>query len=233
MEARRPPRGRGRLNPGIGPGPCRDGARLRSWRELPTVRCCLGWARRRPGRTRTRLTPKHVFRYAGFERVGYGWAPRTLKVKVYVASSWRNAYQPAVVATLRDHGHEAYDFRNPKPSDRGFNWSQVDPEWQSWSLVDYVQALRHGRVEEAFHHDRDALEWCDCCVLVLPAGASAHLEAGWCAGRGKPVLVCAPELRVPELMYKLFDTEGPAIFGDVDGLLTGLGRVASRGTRIR
>ena len=34
--------------------------------------------------------------------------------KIYVASSWRNPYQPEVVAALKKAGHEVYDFRNPK-----------------------------------------------------------------------------------------------------------------------
>jgi hypothetical protein len=38
---------------------------------------------------------------------------------------------------------------------------------------------------------------------------SAHLEAEWCAGRGKPVAVYAPDFREAELMYRLFD-EGEA-----------------------
>jgi hypothetical protein len=34
-------------------------------------------------------------------------------VKIYVASSWRNAEQPEIVGLLRDLGHEVYDFKNP------------------------------------------------------------------------------------------------------------------------
>ena len=40
--------------------------------------------------------------------------------KIYVASSWRNKYQPEVVAALRKAGHEVYDFRNPKDNPGGF-----------------------------------------------------------------------------------------------------------------
>lgn len=36
--------------------------------------------------------------------------------RIYVASSWRNKYQPEVVAALRKAGHKVYDFRNPKDS---------------------------------------------------------------------------------------------------------------------
>lgn len=155
-------------------------------------------------------------------------------MKIYVASSWRNVHQPSVVGALREGDHDVYDFRNPGPGHRGFNWSQIDPQWREWSLVDYVNALDSQPAEDGFRNDRSALEWCECCVLVLPAGASAHLEAGWCSGRGKPVLVFAPDPVEPELMYKLFDNDRPAIFATIGELLTALPRVASRdGTGVR
>ena len=50
--------------------------------------------------------------------------------KIYVASSWRNPYQPEVVAALRKAGHEVYDFRNPKDNPGGFHWADVDENWQ-------------------------------------------------------------------------------------------------------
>ena len=35
-------------------------------------------------------------------------------MKLYIASSWRNEYYPDVVKTLREAGHEVYDFRKYK-----------------------------------------------------------------------------------------------------------------------
>lgn len=32
-------------------------------------------------------------------------------MRVYVATSWRNEFQPGVVAALREDGHEVYDFK--------------------------------------------------------------------------------------------------------------------------
>lgn len=48
----------------------------------------------------------------------------TLPSYVYVASSWRNPTQPAVVSTLRAAGIDCYDFRNPEGG-TGFSWSEV------------------------------------------------------------------------------------------------------------
>jgi hypothetical protein len=142
-------------------------------------------------------------------------------VKIYVASSWRNPHQPAVVAALRDASHQVYDFRNPAPDASGFEWSAVDPNWRSWSLDDFRRGLRSDAARKGFAHDMRGLEWCDACVLVLPSGRSAHLEAGWCSGRGKRVFVYAPEFDGPDLMYLLFDTNGDSlpIYGHLEELL--------------
>jgi len=49
-------------------------------------------------------------------------------MRVYVASSWRNEKQPAVVKALREAGHEVYDFRSPTPGNTGFSWRKVCAE---------------------------------------------------------------------------------------------------------
>lgn len=124
--------------------------------------------------------------------------------KIYVASSWRNAYFPEVVRKLREYGHEVYDFRNPPHGKGGFRWSSVDENWENWSAGEYIKGLSHPLAEEGFASDLEAMEWADVCVLVLPCGRSAHAEAGWMQGSGRPVMVYIPEKQEPELMYKLF-----------------------------
>lgn len=135
--------------------------------------------------------------------------------RVYVASSWRNPYQPEVVACLRAAGHEVYDFRDPEENPGGFHWADVDPDWQEWTVRDYIDHLDHPVAEKGFGADLRAMEWADACVLVLPCGRSAHTEAGWFAGRGLKTIVYIPEKQEPELMYKLFD----AVVDTVDGIL--------------
>jgi hypothetical protein len=44
---------------------------------------------------------------------------------IYVASSWRNAMQPAVIETLRAADLDCYDFRNPNEGSDGFSWPEV------------------------------------------------------------------------------------------------------------
>lgn len=139
--------------------------------------------------------------------------------RIYLASSWRNQDQPAVVAFLRNAGHEVYDFRHPTPGNDGFSWRQIGEGWQSWSLEEYRDALDHPVAQAGYTLDRAALDWCDTCVCLLPCGRSAHLEAGYAIGRGKPTFfVLSPDRFEPELMYLL----GDDVLLDLDELSSAL-----------
>ena len=123
-------------------------------------------------------------------------------MKIYVASSWRNILQPAIVVMLRHSGHEVYDFRNPVPGNNGFSWSEIDSDWQNWTPQQYREALEHPVAKRGFDYDMKALRNCDACVLVLPSGRSASFEFGWSIGAGKRGAVVMFEACEPELMYR-------------------------------
>jgi hypothetical protein len=125
--------------------------------------------------------------------------------KIYVASSWRNPYQPGVVGLLRDAGHDVYDFRNPRPGEQGFAWSEIDPDWQEWDARRFRWALDNPIAQAGFKSDFEALEWCDTCILALPCGRSAHLELGWAVGAGKRTAILLDDKNEPELMYRMVD----------------------------
>jgi len=124
-------------------------------------------------------------------------------MKIYVASSWRNGRQPYVVDLLREWDHEVYDFRNPKPGDSGFHWSEIDPKWKLWSPQDFRDGLAHPLAQEGFSKDLEAMKWANAFVLVLPCGKSAHLELGWAIGARKPSIILIENASEPELMYKM------------------------------
>ena len=63
--------------------------------------------------------------------------------KIYVASSWKNPYQPDVVKKLREQGHQVFYFRNPPDGRGGFFWRDVDPDWEQWTTRDYIAHLDH------------------------------------------------------------------------------------------
>lgn len=125
-----------------------------------------------------------------------------MKRRIYVASSWRNAHQQAIVRVLREAGHEVYDFRNP-PAGTGFQWSAVDPEWEGWTPARYRELLEHPVSVAGFNSDYNAMKWADTCVLVLPCGRSAHIEAGYFNGASKELFILQLEAMEPELMYRM------------------------------
>lgn len=125
-----------------------------------------------------------------------------LKSTIYVASSWRNDYQQFVVQTLRKAGHEVYDFKHPRPGNNGFSWGDIAEKWQGWNPSEFRQALCDPIAEAGFASDWDAMVAADTCVLVLPCGRSAHIEAGYFVGAGKRLIILLAQGE-PELMYKM------------------------------
>ena len=123
-------------------------------------------------------------------------------MKIYVASSWRNTMQPAIVRVLRSLGHEVYDFRHPAPGNEGFNWREIDPNWQQWTPEQYREALKPPVAERGYKYDIEALRACDAVVFVLPCGRSASWEFGYAMGQGKRGYVVALEPTEPELMFR-------------------------------
>lgn len=107
---------------------------------------------------------------------------------------------------IRVLGHDVYDFKKPN-NGNGFQWTNIDPNWQDWTMEQYKQALKDDYAQFGFNRDFDAMKSADICVLCLPCGRSAHLEAGWMKGAGKKVIAFIPpdERIEPELMYGMLD----------------------------
>lgn len=123
-------------------------------------------------------------------------------MRIYVASSWRNEYQPDIVRLLRVAGHDVYDFREPRTGESGFHWSEIDSAWQRWNAEEFRTALDHPLAKRGFDLDFGAMKWAQAGVLVLPCGRSAHLEAGYFVGAGKPLFILLRDGE-PELMYAM------------------------------
>lgn len=145
---------------------------------------------------------------------------------IYLATSWSNPafeYVHRVLSQMRDV--EVYNFRDPASY---FQWDQVAPNWEKWTVYDFNRLRDHPRMIEGFERDDYALERCDVLVLLLPCGNDAHLEAGKVLGQGKPVIFVALESKgfKPGLMYKLSDI---ALMDNVPDLVE-MVRVVQRGT---
>ena len=129
---------------------------------------------------------------------------RVLAPQVYIATSWRNTYYDRVLKEVNVE-NRVYDWR---ASDSAFYWSDIDPDWKNWTTKQYVDALTHPIAEKGFERDLKGMRWASACILLLPCGRSAHLEAGWMAREYSTetvVYIPGNERIEPELMYLLGD----------------------------
>lgn len=140
---------------------------------------------------------------------------------VYIASSWKNTFQPAVISVIENAGIDCYDFKHPEPLNDGFHWSNVLGKDYKPSIPyrTYITALGNSAAEEGFQRDFQAMQKASHFILVLPCGKSAHLELGWAVGAGKKTCILTEELVEPELMYNMVDV----IFKDILDVLWWLG----------
>jgi|ERR1041385_5659203 nucleoside 2-deoxyribosyltransferase len=125
-------------------------------------------------------------------------------MKVYVASSWRNPLQAAIVCALRSIGHEVYDFKNPAPGDNGFSWKEVMPNYALGGKVspqEFREGLKHPIAQAGYSKDITALRWCDAVVYVMPCGRSASWEFGYAMGQNKAGYVVMFGDDEPDLMF--------------------------------
>ena len=97
------------------------------------------------------------------------------------------------------HKHKVYDFR-----DEGFHWSDVDSNWELWTMEEYREYLDHHIARNGFKKDFDAMKWADIFIGVQPFGRSTSIEMGWAAGQGKKTILLLSDGE-PELMAKIFN----------------------------
>lgn len=136
--------------------------------------------------------------------------------RIYLAGSWKNADN---ILALRDllkaEGHEVDCFASTDTGRTSFNWSELitalgcqeraEAEIKLAGM-DAIDLLSFDRVIEAFQEDKKFLDWCDTCILILPSGKSAHLEAGYAKGQGKTLIIFGEFLKGErDVMYGFAD----------------------------
>ena len=122
------------------------------------------------------------------------------KMKIYVASSWKNPRHKVIVNALRERGAWVYDYRE---NNAWFQWEDLDPNYSQWRPVEYLGALNTVDVSNAFWRDMSALAAADAVVGLDPLGVSSALELGWAVGHGKPAVLLVEDTVKPELMSKM------------------------------
>lgn len=121
-------------------------------------------------------------------------------MNLYLIGSLRNPHVPNVASYLRSRGHEVFD-----------DWYAAGPNaddaWRDYEKNrgrSFLEGLRGLAARHVYDFDREHLYKADAAVLLAPAGKSAHLELGWCLGRGKPgYVVLQPGVERWDVMYQL------------------------------
>lgn len=107
-------------------------------------------------------------------------------MKIYVASSWKNEKEVLWLADkLRLWGHEVDCFADKSSGRFVFHYSELGDTGK----IDAIGFLADERSQTAFAEDKKWLDWCECVVMLLPCGKSAHLEAGYAKGQGKKLII--------------------------------------------
>ena len=120
----------------------------------------------------------------------------------------------ALIAAIRRKGKTCYDF-TAKPADPSNPDACAAVQMDSLeSHPDFLNDPVHRAHYEA---DLAGLKNAEAVVLLLPAGTSAHIEAGIAFGLGKRlILIGKPEK--PETLYLIFDE----YFDSVDDFLAAI-----------
>lgn len=111
-------------------------------------------------------------------------------MKIYIASSWKNERTVLAWAThLRSLGYETDAFVDASKGRYVFHYSEIGDV----DDLDCISFLEDERSQKAFQEDKNWLDWADVCLLILPAGKSSHLEAGYAKGCGKKLIIYQDE----------------------------------------
>jgi len=125
-------------------------------------------------------------------------------MRIYLASSWKMAeWVSTWKSTLEQAGHEVDAFCDDSSGRFVFHFSEIgDP-----AELDAINFLLDPRSQKAFQEDKKWLDWADVCLLILSAGKSAHLEAGYAKGQGKLLIIWQNEYPKGEfdVMYGFAD----------------------------
>lgn len=133
---------------------------------------------------------------------------------IYLIGSLRNARVPEIAARLRAEGYEVFD-----------DWYAAGPEaddyWQKYEKArgrTYKEAIAGYASKHVVKFDYTHLNRCDVAVLLLPAGRSGHLEAGYQA-KTKPVFVLfegepKQEERWDQMYALVFENGGSLCFSE-------------------
>jgi len=132
-------------------------------------------------------------------------------MKIYIATSWRMEGTAILVAQrLREAGYLVDCFCDKSSGRHVFKWddfSEGKGELENYDLPGLLKRAEvKYEVDYAFQEDKKQLDWAEVCVLIIPSGRSAHLEAGYAKGQGKKLYILGGFIKGQfDVMYNFAD----------------------------
>ncbi len=122
----------------------------------------------------------------------------------YIASRYRNKDSVLeLTQRIRAQGYSVYCFVESAPTIEHLGPVDGDAQeaMQKFEALDW---RTDRRVREVFEADINAIHASRSVILLLPAGKSAHVEAGIAYGLGKPLILIG-EQKETESLYLIFN----------------------------
>lgn len=130
-------------------------------------------------------------------------------MNIYIATSWAMKKTAVTLAQrLREEDFEVDCFCEEHPIHNRyvFHWTEFVDKKEDLQNYDALSFLNDPRTQRAFKEDKKWLDWADVCILIVPSGRSAHLEAGYAKGQGKKLYVLGGFLKGHfDVMYGFAD----------------------------
>lgn len=120
---------------------------------------------------------------------------------IYITGSLRNPEIPKIAKELTDLGLHVF-------ADWFAAGDKADDAWRDYERSQgrtFEQALEGPAARNVFEFDRKWLDRANAVLLVLPAGKSAFMEAGYAAGKGKYVVVLLDDPERWDVMLQFAD----------------------------
>jgi len=123
-------------------------------------------------------------------------------MKYFISSKWRNRDKVLeLTKKLRDKGQLVYCFFE---SEANIHSAEVDPEIAMKEFEAIPNWQKDKNIIAIFDDAVKKIKDSDCLILLLPAGGSAHIEAGIAYGLGKKCILVG-EKKEAESMYLIFN----------------------------
>ncbi|MDO8269475.1 MAG: hypothetical protein Q7T54_02285 [Candidatus Levybacteria bacterium] len=130
-----------------------------------------------------------------------------MKYQYFIASRWRNKFEVLrLTKLLREKGKSVYCFIEGDGSN--YELKDLEEKYSPEEFMKYFERIpdwpHNNAIKEIFDVDMNALKDSETVILLLPAGKSAHIEAGVSYGMGKKTILIG-EQKEAEPLYMIFD----------------------------